>query len=232
MHIGVLEDDPVQQELVQALLAEGQHTSRAFATTALFIQALRQETFDLVLIDWLLPDGTGGDVLHWIRANLGWQLPAIVLTAQEEETAVVSALQAGADDYIVKPPKPMELLARIAAASRRARPAALAVIRVGDYEIDTQNQKILVAGEPVTLTQREFDLSVVLFQSLGKILSRDHLLDKVWGLSADVDARTVDTHVSRVRRKLQIDGSRGWRLAPVYGFGYRLDRVDGAAAAA
>lgn len=232
MHIGILEDDPVQQELVQSLVAEGQHTSRAFATAAAFLDALKRETFDLVLIDWLLPDGTGGDVLQWIRANLGWQLPAIVLTAQEEEKAVVSALQAGADDYIVKPPKPLELLARIGAASRRARPAALSVIRVGDYEIDTQNQKMLVAGEPVTLTQREFDLGVVLFQSLGKILSREHLLDKVWGVSADVDARTVDTHVSRLRRKLQIDGSRGWRLVPVYGFGYRLDRVDADAATA
>lgn len=226
MHIGILEDDPVQQELIAAMVQDGQHTSRVFGTAAAFMEGLKRETFDLLIIDWMLPDGTGGDVLQWMRQNMGWQLPAIVLTAQEDEKTTVAALEAGADDYIVKPPKPRELLARLTAASRRARPAALAVVRVGDYEIDVQNQKMTVGGEAVVLTQREFDLAVVLFQSLGKILSRDHLLDKVWGMSADVDVRTVDTHVSRLRRKLQIDGARGWKLSPVYGFGYRLDRVE------
>lgn len=230
MHIGVLEDDPAQLELILALLEEGQHTARGFGLAQTFQEGLKRETFDLVLVDWVLPDGTGGEVIEWVRANIGWHLPVIVVTAQEDEETVVAALQAGADDYIVKPPKPLELLARVSSALRRARPNMLAVLRVGDYEIDVQRERVSVAGEPVTMTQKEFDLSVVLFQNLGKILSRDFLLDKVWGKTVDVDVRTVDTHVSRLRRKLSLDGSRGWKLAPVYGFGYRFDRVDVAAA--
>jgi two-component system response regulator RegX3 len=226
MHIGVLEDDPSQCELVLALLEEGQHTGRGFGLVQTFEEGLRRETFDLVLVDWVLPDGTGGQVIEWIRANIGWQLPVIVVTAQEDEETVVAALQAGADDYIVKPPKPLELLARVSSALRRARPNALSILRVGDYEIDIQRERLSVAGEPVTMTQKEFDLSVVLFQNLGKILSRDFLLDKVWGKTVEVDARTVDTHVSRLRRKLALDGTRGWKLSPVYGFGYRFDRFD------
>ncbi len=226
MHIGVVEDDPAQRELIMALVEDGAHTCRGFDSVAAFQQGLQRETFDLVLLDWMLPDGTGGDVIRWLRQNLGWQLPVVVVTAQEDEETVVSALQAGADDYIVKPPKPLELLARVGAAMRRARPHTLEVLRVGDYEIDIQRQRLSVGGAPVDTTAKEFDLSVVLFRNPGQILSRDHLLDKVWGRSVDVDVRTVDTHVSRLRRKLELDGSRGWRLKPVYGYGYRLERLE------
>ncbi len=230
MHIGILEDDPVQRELLGTLVRQGQHTCRSFESAASFLEALKQESFDLTLIDWVLPESNGGEVLLWIRKNIGWQLPSIVITARDEESAVVSALEAGADDYIVKPAKPLELLARVNAASRRARPGSLPVLRAGDYEIDIERQRLSVAGTAVELTQKEFDLAVCLFQNLGKLLSRDYLLNKVWGVSADVDVRTVDTHVSRVRRKLSIDGSRGWKLVPIYGFGYRFERVDLASA--
>ena len=212
MHIGILEDDPVQRELLGTLVQQGQHTCRSFESAASFLDALKQESFDLVLIDWVLPDGNGGEVLQWIRKNIGWQLPGIVITARDEESTVVAALEAGA-------------------ASRRARPGTLPVLRAGDYEVDIERQRLSIAGKAVELTQKEFDLSVCLFQNLGKLLSRDYLLNKVWGVSADVDVRTVDTHVSRLRRKLAIDGSRGWKLAPVYGFGYRFERVDLAAPA-
>jgi DNA-binding response OmpR family regulator len=226
MHIGILEDDLVQRELLVALVQQGQHSCRAFESATAFLDGLKQESFDLLLVDWLLPDGNGGDVLRWVRGNIGWQLPCIVITARDEETAVVAALEAGADDYIVKPAKPLELMARIAAASRRGRPGALPVLRAGDYEIDIERQRLSLAGNVIEMTQKEFDLSVCLFQNLGKLLSRDFLLNKVWGISADVDVRTVDTHVSRVRRKLALDGSHGWKLVPVYGFGYRFERME------
>ena len=227
MHIGILEDDPVQRELLVMLVERATHTCMSFQTVASFIEALKLQSFDLVLVDWLLPDGDGGDVLRWIRNNIGWQLPSIVITAREDESGVVAALDAGADDYIVKPAKPLELFARITAASRRAAPGNLPILRAGDYEIDIARQRVAVAGIAVDLTQKEFDLSVCLFQNLGKLLSRDYLLNKVWGVSVDVDVRTVDTHVSRLRRKLFLDGSRGWKLVGIYGFGYRFERVDG-----
>ena len=177
----------------------------------------------------MLPDGTGAELLAWARRNLGWELPILVLTSRDDEATVVAALQAGADDYVVKPPKPGELLARVAALGRRVRSGGLPVLRLGVFEIDIQRQRLSLDGAPVALTQKEFDLSAYLFQNPGKLLSRDHLLNKIWGLNTEVDTRTVDTHVSRLRKKLKLDGSQGWKLVPVYGVGYRVERSDGSA---
>lgn len=226
MHIGIAEDDPDQAALIGLWLEGAGHSVRAFGTTAAYIDALKKERFDLLLIDWMLPDGTGADLLQWARGNLGWELPVLVVTSRDDEETVVAALQAGADDYVVKPPKPLELLARVAALARRVRSGGLPVLRLGAFEIDIQRQRLVLDGEPMVLTQKEFDLSAYLFQNPGKLLSRDHLLNKIWGINADVDTRTVDTHVSRLRKKLGLDGSKGWKLVPVYGVGYRFERLD------
>lgn len=232
MHIGVAEDDRDQFDLLSLWLAAGRHTCEGSSTAADFIATLKKKRFDLLLVDWMLPDGTGADILAWTRQNLGWELPVIVVTAREDEETVCTALRAGADDYVVKPPKQFELLARIEAVARRVRSAGVPVLRAGAYELDVQHQKLAIDGAPITLTQKEFDLSVYFFQNPGKLLSRDHLLNRIWGISADVDSRTVDTHVSRLRKKLQLDGSKGWKVAPIYGYGYRFDRVDAGTAAA
>ena len=150
----------------------------------------------------------------------------MIVTARDDEETVCSALKCGADDFIVKPAKPLELLARIEAVARRSKPGALPLLRMGAYEVDVQRQILSFNGKPVPMTQKEFDLSVCLFQNPGKLMSRDHLLNKVWGLNTEVDTRTVDTHVSRLRKKLFLDGKQGWKLVPVYGYGYRFDRVD------
>lgn len=226
MHIGIAEDDPDQQDLLRLWLESAQHSVAAYGTVAQYIEALKRERFDMLLIDWMLPDGTGADLLQWARGNLGWETPILVLTARDDEETVVEALQAGADDYVVKPPKPAELLARVAALGRRVRSNALPVLRLGAFEIDIQRQRLSIDGDPVVLTQKEFDLSAYLFQNPGKLLSRDHLLNKIWGLNAEVDTRTVDTHVSRLRKKLGLDGSKGWKLVPVYGVGYRFERIE------
>lgn len=227
MHIGIAEDDTDQMNLLRLWLEGAQHSVTERGSVADFIDMLKKERVELLVIDWMLPDGTGADVLQWARGNLGWELPILVLTARDDEATVVAALQAGADDYVVKPPKPMELLARVAALGRRVRGGGgLPVLRLGAFEIDVQRQRLLLDGEPVVLTQKEFDLSAYLFQSPGKLLSRDHLLNKIWGIHADVDTRTVDTHISRLRKKLRLDGSKGWKLVPVYGVGYRFERTD------
>jgi DNA-binding response OmpR family regulator len=120
----------------------------------------------------------------------------------------------------------MELLARLENAARRVKTGGLAVLRMGSFEVDIQGHRLSLDGDAITLTQKEFDLSVYLFQNPSKLLSRDHLLNKIWGLNTDVDTRTVDTHVSRLRKKLVLDGSKGWKLTPIYGYGYRFDRID------
>lgn len=226
MHVAVLEDDSDQRALLELWVGSGQHTTRGFGMAAQFIEGAKRERFDLLLIDWMLPDGTGADVLQWVRGNLGWDIPVVVVTARDDEATVVAALKMGADDYVVKPPKPMELLARLENVARRVKPGGLPVLRLGSYEVDIASHRLSLDGTPVTLTQKEFDLSVYLFQNPGKLLSRDHLLNKIWGLNTDVDTRTVDTHISRLRKKLLLDGSKGWKLTPIYGYGYRFDRVD------
>ena len=229
MHVGVLEDDVDQQALIKLWLESSQHSSTVFGTVAQMLEGIKREHFDALLLDWMLPDGSGAEVLQWVRQNMGWEIAVVVLTARDDEATVVQALQSGADDFVVKPPKQAELLARLSAAARRAGPGGLPVLRLGAYEVDVPRHTLSMDGAPVTLTQKEFDLAVYLFQSPAKLLSRDHLLNKVWGINADVDTRTVDTHVSRLRRKLALDGSRGWKMSSVYGYGYRLDRVDGPA---
>jgi DNA-binding response OmpR family regulator len=226
MHIGILEDDPDQRVLLELWVGSGQHTCHGFGTATEFIEGAKKERFDLMLIDWMLPDGTGADVLQWVRQNLGWDIPVVVVTARDDEATVVTALKMGADDFVVKPPKPMELLARFENVARRVKPGGLPVLRLGHFEVDVQQHRLSLDGNAITLTQKEFDLSVYLFQSPGKLLSRDHLLNKIWGINTEVDTRTVDTHISRLRKKLQLDGSKGWKLTPIYGYGYRFDRVD------
>jgi DNA-binding response OmpR family regulator len=226
MHIGILEDDEFQQAMIQLWLTAANHSFSAFDSVAASIERLKSEHFDAFLIDWILPDGTGEEVIRWIRQSLGWSMALLVLTGQDDETTVVQALQAGADDFVVKPPKHRELLARLDAVSRRASTSGLQVLHMGSYEIDISRNTLSIDGAVQTLTQKEFDLAVCLFQSPSKLLCRDYLLNKVWGQHASPDSRTVDTHISRLRKKLLLNGAKGWKLTPVYGIGYRLDRKD------
>lgn len=232
MHIALLEDDADQLGLYQLFIEAGGHRCEGFLTAKAFAAALRRTRYDLLVVDWRLPDSRGDHVIRMVRQDLASDVPIVVLTVDDSELNVVTALRGGADDYIVKPPKPMELLARIDALLRRARAAAGAVAHLGPYEIDQAARVIAVHGDPVELTQKEFDLAVHLFQNTGKLISRVKLLEQVWGIHADLDTRTVDTHVSRIRRKLAIEPRNGFRLTPVYGFGYRLERQEASAASA
>lgn len=226
MHIAIVEDDSFQRQFLTMLVESGGHRAAAFARGQDFIDALDTESFDLMLLDWMLPEMSGDQILASVRQRNGLELPVIVVTARDSETDVVTALRQGADDYIVKPPKSLELLARMEALTRRARNARVGVLRAGPYEIDRDRRTVTYEGASIDLTQKEFDLAVYLFQNSGKLMSRVKLLEQVWGISTEVDTRTVDTHVSRVRRKLKLDSAAGWKLLPVYGFGYRLDSTE------
>lgn len=224
MRIGVLEDDVHLQELYKIWFESAKHTCKCYGTAKSFLESLSSETFDLLIVDWVLPDSSGEVAVKWIRDNIGWDIPVIFVTSRNAELDIVNGLRAGADDYVVKPAKYLELLARIEALCRRVKPPAL--LQLGAYEINQDLRQVRLAGKEIDLTQKEFELACYLFQHHGKLLSRVHLLDKVWGLNADVDTRTVDTHVSRIRRKLAIGPENGWQIIPVYGYGYRLERVD------
>jgi two-component system response regulator RegX3 len=226
MHIGILEDDSDQTALLKFWLQEGAHTAESYAAVSEMIIALKVKSFDALLLDWNLPDGCGSEVTKWVRANIGWNLPIIVLTSRNDESITVQALLDGADDFVAKPPKQYELYARLQSVVRRATPSGLPIIRMGHVEIDIAKHTLLLHGKPVILTQKEFDLAVHFFQNPGKVMSRDHLLSRIWGIDCELESRTVDTHVSRIRKKLQLDGSAGWKMLPIYGYGYRIERAD------
>lgn len=225
MHLALLEDDPDQRALLSLWLEATGHSCRGWECLADFKAGVLSAHYDALLLDWMLPDGSGLDALKWVRQTVGWNMAVLVLTARDDEATVVQALQAGADDYVVKPAKQQELLARLATVVRRASPAGIMVLKLGAYEVDVPRHSLSLNGTSMTLTQKEFDLAVYCFQNPGKLLSRDHLLNRIWGLNTEVDTRTVDTHVSRLRKKLELDGRHGWKMGSVYGYGYRLDRV-------
>lgn len=226
MRIAVLEDDAALVELYKMWFSLVRHECVFYGTVAAYLAALRSERFDLLLIDMTLPDGSGEDVLKWVRSKLGWDLPIIFVTAHDTEAEVVNTLRLGADDYVIKPPKYFELVARVEALARRSKITQQSVLRFGIFEVDQDNRQILASGKVVELTQKEYEVACYLFQTPGRLLSRVHLLEVIWGLHAQVDTRTVDTHVSRLRRKLHLYPENGWEVISVYGYGYRLEKMD------
>ena len=225
MRIAVLEDDAAQAELLQSWFRNAGHPSKLFTTGSAFKNALRHETFDLLVLDWNLPDTSGPDILAWVRANIDWHIPVLFATSREQEEDIVYALEHGADDYMTKPVRQRETLARIAALERRAQPAGEpgAPVVFGPFEFDTSSRRVRSGQESVELTNKEFELALLLFRNSGRLLSRSYILEHVWGTSAELSTRTVDTHISRVRNKLRIHPNRGVRLGAVYNHGYRLE---------
>ena len=228
MRIALLEDDPCQTDLVKLWLHEAGHSCHAFDRSKDFMRTLSRDSFDLLLIDWELPDVNGDIVLEWVRVNVHENVPVLFATARDREDDIVRVLRAGADDYLVKPLRKNELLARIEALGRRSKPntAKSETLSIEEFEVDLGRRAIRRAGNEVELTQKDFDLAVFFFRNLGNLVSRGHILETVWGRNPDLNTRTVDTHVSRLRFKLGLVPENGWRLTAVYQHGYRLEKYS------
>ena len=223
MRVAVLEDEADHAALVTQALHQGRHTFVVYDTGARFIQAMVRETFDVLVLDWMMPDMTGLEVLDWLR-QLENHTPVIFVTSRDAEEDIVRALSHGADDYLVKPPRAGELLARLQALKRRADGTGGGALVVGLYEFDPSQSVARLHGEIVELTQRQFELAVVLFRNIGRLLSRQYLLEAVWGLNDAVQTRTLDIHISQLRSLLQL-ADNGWRIQSVYAHGYRLETL-------
>ena len=225
--IGCVEDDANQAALLRLWLEQAGYGCAVFRSANDFRRRLGNEAVDLVLLDRSLPDATGLEVLAWIRHSANAGLPVIFLTASGEESDIVEGLAAGADDYVVKPPKQGELLARVAAVLRRrgADADGSEAVELPPYRIDPQRRQVTVGDQVVELTQREYELACFLFRRHGRIVSREALLQNVWNVAKDVSTRTVDTHISRLRKKLGLSGEHGWRLTAVYQHGYRIEQA-------
>jgi two-component system alkaline phosphatase synthesis response regulator PhoP len=182
----------------------------------------RQGTFDLVLLDVMLPGRSGFDLCRDLRRE-GVDTPILMLTARGEVLDRVLGLKLGADDYLVKPFETAELLARIEALLRRAQPDTEGgAFAFGDVRVDFRRVEVTRGGEPVELSALEFRLLRHFVEHKGEVLSRDRLLDEVWGYSAEVYSRTVDQHVATLRRKIETDPRRPRHVVTVHGLGYRF----------
>ena len=238
MRIGLLEDDASQIELISMWADEVGDQLQSYTTGESFRNALSKESFDLLVLDWHLPDTTGIEVLDWLRGENASNTPVIFITSRDSEDSVVEALEHGADDYMVKPVNKDITLARIKALSRRyniganENNAADTLSRTDKNEIfepfvfNEDECSITVNGEAVKLTNKEFELAIYLFRNAGSLVSRTFLMETIWGTKADLNTRTVDTHISRIRSKLGINPTIGWQLSSIYQRGYRLFKVS------
>jgi two-component system, OmpR family, copper resistance phosphate regulon response regulator CusR len=179
----------------------------------------RSNRFDLVILDLGLPGMDGLDVLHEFR-RANERVPVVILTARENVRDTVAGLEGGADDYITKPFRFQELLARVRLRLRGERASTSPSIRVGDLKLDLRTKQVVVDGEEIDLSAREFAMAETFFRHPGQVLSREQLLDLVWGYAFDPRSNVVDVYVGYLRKKLGKD-----RITSVRGMGYRLDKA-------
>lgn len=227
MRIALLEDDPQLGQLLSLWLAEAGHDAELYTTGKDFIRAVARESFDLMVLDWILPDISGDKVLAWVRGHIDWPIPVLFVTARNAEEEIVEGLTKGADDYMVKPVRQRELVARVMALSRRMQVNRdeQEVLEVGTFRFDMTTHRLSNAGVNIELTRKEFELAFFFFRNVGRMLSRGHILEAVWGHGPELATRTVDTHASRVRTKLGLVPEHGWRLIAIYHYGYRLESL-------
>lgn len=228
MRIVILEDDRDQADLLRAWLEEKNHQCTVYNSGTDFIKAYTKDSYDLALLDWMVPETSGLDVLKHLRSQLDQLVPVVFITQRDSEEDIVEALEAGADDYITKPVRQMETMARINAIARRVGfgdENTAEQYQFSPYEIDTRTREVCYQGKVISMTQKEYELTLFLFKNLGRVISRGHLLEMVWGTSSQLNTRTVDTHVSRLRSKLKLDDEESWKLTSVYRHGYRLENV-------
>jgi len=223
----VEDEEPIQLLLSYNLESEG-YKVRVTASGEDVAALLDEEPADLVLLDWMLPDISGIEVCRAMRARPKTRnVPVIMLTARGEESERVRGLATGADDYVVKPFSVPELMARIRSILRRSNPEAMKdVLAMGDLSLDRVTRRVMRGPRSVNLSPTEFRLLEYFLTSPGRVYSRTQLLDNVWGRDSDIDERTVDVHVGRLRKAI----SRGREPDPirtVRGMGYSFDERFG-----
>lgn len=222
-----VEDDSNIRELVVYTLETTGYKARGFEDGKAFLEALALETPELVLMDIMLPGEDGMALLKRLKASAKTQdIPVIMMTAKGSEYDKVLGLDSGADDYVTKPFGMMELISRIKAVLRRTEKNAMKIedkIVLNGLTIDVKKHEVTVEGEPVSLTLKEFELLRRMMKNLGIVLTRDQLLEDIWGYDFDGETRTVDVHVRTLRQKL---GSCGEQIETVRGVGYRMSKQE------
>lgn len=219
-----VDDDAPIRELLEANLQREGFRVRAFAEADGLLAALRDQLPDLFLLDWMLPGMDGLQLCRMLRQMENTQnIPIIMLTAKDHENDMIIGIEIGADDYISKPFSMRELTTRIKAIFRRVErlknAGPDAILRLGEIYMDPGARRVTVGGEPITLTLKEFELLKMLLSSKGMVLTRDVLLDTVWGYDYDGGMRTVDVHIMQLRKRL---GAAERYIETIRGVGYRM----------
>jgi len=227
MRIAVLDNDRSQADLICQVLSSAGHACQSFDNAKELLAQLRKDNFDMLILDWQVADLSGVEVMRRAKEKLPANTPIMFLTSSSAEDDIVAGIGAGADDYMIKPLRRGELVARVQALLRRAYPAQNGAeqLQFGPYIFETRPGRLLMDGIVIEVTHKEFYLALLFFRNIGRPLSRAYIHEAVWIRETAVPSRTMDTHVSRVRNKLQLKPENGFRLVPVYSYGYRLEKL-------
>ncbi len=224
MKVLLVDDElPIVEAVAYNLKKEGYSVLTA-ADAEQCLDLARKEPPDLVLLDVMLPSASGFDVCRLLRKQT--QVPIIMLTARADETDRVVGLELGADDYVTKPFNMRELMARVKSVLRRTAPqenVSGTLLQSGNLILDPERYEVRVAGKPLTLSPKEFELLRFLMMHPGRVFSRQVLLDRVWGTEAYVEERTVDVHIRWLREKIEPTASHPQRLLTIRGVGYKFN---------
>jgi two-component system response regulator ResD len=232
LSILVVEDEPSIAEVVGLYLQRAGYQVQTAADGKIAMTVLENGIPDLVILDIMLPEIDGLSLTRWLRDRS--DVPIIMLTARREEIDRIAGLEMGADDYVVKPFSPQELVSRVRAVMRRIKRAsslegeqaqapAERPLTYGELVIDAPSRTVTVSGKDIPLTAREFDMLYLLAQHPKQVYTREQLLDRVWGGAEYIDPGTVTVHIRRVREKIENDPSNPARLLTVWGVGYKFE---------
>lgn len=228
MEIALLEDNPSDVKLIQEFLESSGHECTVYNNGQALIDNIQDKNLAILIIDWELPDISGDKILQWVRNTIGTQLPVIFVSGRDTTEDIVSMLDAGADDYLTKPVILQELLARITALVRRSQiyVEQRDIIEITPFTLDFNRHCITKFGVEILLTPKEFELAGYLLRNIGNLVPRNILLQEIWGYGPEIHTRTIDIHISRLRKKLGFIEENGWCLTSIYHKGYRLERLE------
>lgn len=228
MRIATLDDGREQIDTIRKAIEAIGFECDVFADESSLIEALRQLSCQMLVLDLRMPRL---DRLRWLRRmreELGPRLPVLAIAVSTDDADMIDALSAGADDFMAKPLHMLQFQARVRALIRRCYPNQNeTVLNFGPFRFFTLKRTVHLRGEPIILKMREYDLALYLFKNIGRLLTREHLLEAVWNTQLESPTRSLDTHMSRLRTKLELRPANGVLLSAIYGLGYRLEFIDG-----